>query len=98
MGKSLDELSLSELFVLAACGKLSALQGADDLGRLPTTRRLHDGSEPFHGPVEDAPTLRQVEDALIEQGLKEGGGNNSASQTSSDSSVAFFGHGNPPAN
>jgi hypothetical protein len=96
MEQRLDELSLPELFVLAACGKLAPLQYADDLGGLPTSGRLHDGSEALHGPVKDATAFHQVEDALIKQGLKQSRGDNSAGQTSSGGSIGFVSHSDPP--
>jgi len=95
MEKSLDELSLPELFVLAACGKLPPLQSADDLRCLPSVSGLHDGSEALHGPVQNVSGLSQIDNPLVEKGLKQGSGDDTTSEGVTRSKVASVGHGNP---
>jgi hypothetical protein len=96
MEKILDELSLPELFVLAACGKLSPLQSSNDLGGLPSVSGLHDRGEASHGPIQNVTGLCEVDNPLVEKSLKECGGDGTASEGVARSKVASVGHGNPP--
>jgi hypothetical protein len=70
MTKDLSQLGLAELFVLSACGKLPALESADDAGSVKAGGSLHDGANALDGPVKDGATFSQVEDSLVVKGLK----------------------------
>jgi hypothetical protein len=73
------EKSLAELFVLAACGKLAALKGGDDLGSLVSFGGLDAGAKRLHSLGENRPAFVQSENPLVEQDVKNGRGNGPAS-------------------
>jgi hypothetical protein len=72
-------LSLSEIFVLAACGKLALLEGSDDLSSLVAAGSLHDGSEAFHRPIQNVTPLLKGNDPRVEKDFEECCGNGTSS-------------------
>jgi hypothetical protein len=72
------EMSLADLFVLSACGKLSALKVGDDLCGGHAFGALHDEAERSNGAFKNRSTLVEGKDALVEKGFKKGRGDSSA--------------------
>jgi hypothetical protein len=72
------ELNLSDLFVLAACGKLPALEFGDDLGGDHALGALNNEAQRAHGAVKDSPAFVEGKNALVEEGLEKGRRNGAA--------------------
>jgi hypothetical protein len=72
------ERSLSVLFVLAACGKLAALEGADEANGAHTLGSLHDKTQRSDGAIKDRPAFVERKGALIEESFEKGGRDSSA--------------------
>jgi len=90
------EKNLAELFVLAACGKLALLEGADDLGGSDALGRLHDGSDTIHSYGEGASGLIERQDTIVEKDLKDCGSKGPASEGLADSQVRMVSHSESP--
>src|ERR1700674_3401142 len=83
--------------VLAACGKLTLLQRADDLGGGESFGGLRDGCETVHGGIKHGLGLDESEYFLVEKGFEQCGGDNASGQSGSHRiGASDVGHVSPP--
>jgi hypothetical protein len=72
------ELNLSDLFVLAACGKLPALEFGDDLGGDRALGALNNEAQRVHGAVKDGSAFVEGKNAFGEESVEKGVRNGAA--------------------
>jgi hypothetical protein len=74
------ELDLCELFVLAACGKLPALERTDELSGGEALGGLHNGTERAQSAIKDAPAFVERKNTFVEEGLDKSAGDSAPSE------------------
>jgi hypothetical protein len=74
------ELDLCELFVLAACGKLPALERTDELSGGETFGRLHDRPERPQSAIKDATAFVEGKNPFVEEGFDKNAGDSASSE------------------
>src|SRR5450759_2786050 len=72
--------SLTELFVLSACGKLAPLQVSNETVSEKPLGGLNDRGDAFHCGLQNRPAFIEGKDSLVEEPLKHSGSDSAASQ------------------
>jgi hypothetical protein len=77
------ELDLCELFVLAACGKLPALERTDELSGGEAFWGLHDRPERAQSAIKDASAFVEGQNAFVEESLDKSAGDSAPGESRS---------------
>ncbi len=67
-------MSLADIFVLAALGKLPPLEGADDALSFETGGGLPSRGNALHGSIKDSAGVFEAQNSLVEKGFQKSRG------------------------